>query len=107
MTAFLLFVVMAVATDTRAVGEAAAIAIGGTIAFAALVGGPVSGASLNPARSFGPAIAAGETTSLWIYLVAPFVGAAAGALAYAFVRGDGQLAGAAVETVPHSPVRDD
>ncbi len=71
LTAILLFVVMAVATDTRAVGEAAALAIGGTIAFASLVGGPISGASLNPARSLGPAIASGETTSLWIYLVAP------------------------------------
>jgi aquaporin NIP len=50
LTALLLFVIMAVATDTRAVGEAAALAIGGTIALASLVGGPVSGASLNPAR---------------------------------------------------------
>lgn len=88
MTCFLVFVVMAVATDTRAVGEAAAIAIGGTIAFAALVAGPVSGASLNPARSLGPALASGNTTSLWIYLTAPFVGAAAGALLYAYVRGE-------------------
>jgi MIP family channel proteins len=88
MTAFLLLVIMAVATDTRAVGEAAAIAIGGTIAFAALVAGPVSGASLNPARSLGPALASGDTTSLWIYLTAPFLGAAAGALVYAYVRGE-------------------
>jgi CHAD domain-containing protein len=50
----LLFVIMAVATDTRAVGEAAAIAIGGTIALASLAGGTVSGASLNPARTLGP-----------------------------------------------------
>ncbi len=88
LTAILLFVIMAVATDTRAVGEAAAIAIGGTIAFASLVGGPISGASLNPARSLGPAIASGETTSLWIYLLAPLVGGAVGALTYHLVRGD-------------------
>jgi aquaporin NIP len=55
LTALLMFVVIAVATDTRAVGTGAAIAIGGTIGLAALAGGPVSGASLNPARSFGPA----------------------------------------------------
>jgi aquaporin NIP len=50
MTAFLMFVILAVATDTRAVGEAAAIAIGGTIALDAMFGGPISGASMNPAR---------------------------------------------------------
>ena len=87
LTALLLFVVMAVATDTRAVGEAAAIAIGGTIALAVLVGGPVSGASLNPARSLGPALVAGELDMLWIYLTAPLLGAALGALAYQAVRG--------------------
>lgn len=87
LTAILLFVIMAVATDTRAVGEAAALAIGGTIALASLVGGPVSGASLNPARSLGPAIASTEAGSLWIYLTAPFIGAALGALGYQLVRG--------------------
>ena len=63
LTALLLFVIMAVATDTRAVGDAAALAIGGTIALASLVGGPVSGASLNPARSLGPAVVSGELES--------------------------------------------
>lgn len=88
LTCFLLVVIMAVATDTRAVGEAAAIAIGGTIALAALVAGPISGASLNPARSLGPALVSENTTSLWIYVSAPFLGAAMGALVYAYVRGD-------------------
>ena len=87
LTAILLFVVMAVATDTRAVGEAAAIAIGGTIALASLVGGPISGASLNPARSLGPAIASGVFDSLWVYLAAPLVGGAVGSLVYGLVRG--------------------
>ena len=86
LTAILLFVIMAVATDTRAVGEAAAIAIGGTIALASLVGGPISGASLNPARSLGPALASGSFDSLWLYLVAPLVGGMVGALAYEVVR---------------------
>ena len=87
LTAILLFVIMAVATDTRAVGEAAAIAIGGTIALASLVGGPISGASLNPARSLGPALASGSFDALWLYLVAPLVGGMVGALAYEAVRG--------------------
>ena len=88
LTFFLMLVIMAVATDTRAVGEAAAIAIGGTVALGALVGGPVSGASMNPARSLGPALAAGELDSLWIYLLAPLLGAALGALAYQLLRGE-------------------
>lgn len=93
---FLMFVIMAVATDTRAVGEAAAIAIGGTVALAALVGGPVSGASMNPARSIGPALVAGDLDSLWIYLTAPLAGAALGALVYQGIRGEPQaLEGAA------------
>jgi MIP family channel proteins len=85
---FLMLVIMAVATDTRAVGEAAALAVGGTVALGALVGGPVSGASMNPARSLGPALAAGELGSLWIYLLAPLFGAALGAVAYQFLRGE-------------------
>jgi MIP family channel proteins len=88
MTAFLMFVIMAVATDTRAVGEAAAIAIGGTIGLDAMFGGPISGASMNPMRSAGPAIVSGDLSSLWIYLVAPPLGAAVGALVYQFVRGE-------------------
>ena len=87
LTAFLMFVIMAVATDTRAVGEAAAIAVGGTVGLDAMFGGPISGASMNPARSAGPAILSGDLRALWIYLVAPAVGAMAGAVAYQFVRG--------------------
>lgn len=87
LTAFLMFVIMAVATDTRAVGAAAAIAIGGTVALDALFGGPLTGASMNPARSFGPALASGEWTAFWIYVAGPVIGAAAGAFAYQLVRG--------------------
>ena len=86
MTALLMFVIMAVATDTRAFGAAAAIAIGGTVALDALFGGGVTGASMNPARSFGPALVASEWTDFWIYLVAPVTGALAGALLYGLVR---------------------
>jgi aquaporin NIP len=87
LTAFLMFVILAVATDTRAIGEAAAIAVGGTIALDALVGGPISGASMNPMRSTGPALVSGNLHALWIYIVAPVVGASLGALAYQYVRG--------------------
>ena len=88
LTAFLMFVIMAVATDTRAVGAAAAIAIGGTVGLDALFGGPVTGASMNPARSFGPALAASEWSDFWIYVAGPVAGAALGAFAYQAVRGD-------------------
>jgi aquaporin NIP len=88
LTAFLMFVIIAVATDTRAVGAAAAIAIGGTVGLDALFGGPVTGASMNPARSFGPALAAGQWNDFWIYVAGPVAGAALGAFAYQAVRGD-------------------
>jgi aquaporin NIP len=87
LTAFLMFVIMAVATDTRAVGAGAAIAIGGTVGLDALFGGAITGASMNPARSIGPALVSGEMHDLWIYVVAPVAGAAIGALAYQLVRG--------------------
>ena len=70
MSAFLMFVILAVATDTRAVGEAAAIAIGGTIALDAMFGGPISGASMNPMRSLGPALVSGDLHALWLYILA-------------------------------------
>ena len=86
MTAALLMVIGSVATNPRAALGGAAIAIGGTIALASLVGGPISGASLNPARSFGPALVSGELGSLWIYLTAPVLGGLIGVLAYEGVR---------------------
>ena len=87
MTAVLMFVIIAVATDTRAVGAAAAIAIGGAVGLDALFGGPVTGASMNPARSFGPALAAGEWQDFWLYVIGPVAGAALGAFAYQLIRG--------------------
>jgi aquaporin NIP len=83
-----LFVIMAVATDTRAVGAAAAIAIGWTVGLDAISGGPITGASMNPARSFGPALAAGEWDDFWIYLAGPLLGDVLGAIAYQLVRGE-------------------
>jgi len=85
---FLMFVIMAVATDTLAVGEAAAIAIGGTVGLDAMFGGPISGASMNPARSFAPAVVSGDLHALWLYLLAPPVGAALAALTYQLIRSE-------------------
>ncbi len=86
ITFILMFVIISVATDTRAVGEAAAIAIGGSIGVLALMAGLVSGGSMNPARSLGPAIASGAYSGIWIYLVAPTVGATIGALVYQLLK---------------------
>jgi glycerol uptake facilitator-like aquaporin len=88
MSAFLMFVILAVATDTRAVGEAAAIAIGGTIALDAMFGGPITGASMNPIRSLAPALVSGDLHASWVYLTAPVLGASLGGLACQFVRGE-------------------
>ncbi len=88
LSAFLMFVALAVATDTRAVGEAAALAIGGTIALDAMFGGPISGASMNPMRSLGPALVSGDLHAIWLYITAPILGTSVGGLAYQFVRGE-------------------
>lgn len=86
LTFFLMFVIVSVATDHRAVGVMAGAAIGGTVALAAFVGGPVTGASMNPARSLAPAIAEGRLGDLWIYFVGPAIGAIAAALVYNAIR---------------------
>jgi len=88
LTALLMFVITSVATDARAVGQSAAIAVGAVVGLDVLLGGSVSGGSMNPARSFGPALVAGDLTNVWIYLIAPPLGAVIGALAYTLVRGD-------------------
>jgi aquaporin NIP len=93
LTFVLMFVIISVATDTKAAGQLAAIAIGGTVALDALWGGPISGASMNPARSFGPSLLAGEWSAHWIYWLGPIAGAILGALAYQAIR----------EAVPKSP----
>jgi aquaporin NIP len=98
LTAFLMFVIVAVATDTRAVGAAAALAIGGTVGLDALFGGPITGASMNPARSLGPALASGTWHDFWIYVAGPVLGAALGALAYQLVRGEPPRRAAPAET---------
>ncbi len=86
LTFILMFVIMAVATDSRAQGGQAALAVGATVGLNSIFGGPISGASMNPARSFGPALAAWNWGDHWIYWTAPFVGAALAAVAYNLLR---------------------
>jgi MIP family channel proteins len=86
LTFFLMFVIVAVATDTRAVGTMAGAAIGGTVMLAAWVGGPVTGASMNPARSLAPALFEGRLDVMWIYVVGPCLGAVLAAWLYEAIR---------------------
>jgi MIP family channel proteins len=88
MTFFLMLVITAVATDRRVPPTIPGLAIGGTVAFCALMGGPLCGASMNPARSLGPAlVAGGEALGVyWIYVLGPVVGAIAGAWLYELLR---------------------
>jgi aquaporin Z len=81
----LMFTIMGVATDDRAEGAMAGIAVGAVIAVEAIFAGPVSGASMNPARSFGPALAAGNFSRHWIYWLGPMLGTVLGARAYQLI----------------------
>nr|CAB3482129.1 unnamed protein product [Digitaria exilis] len=86
MTFVLLFIITALATDPHAVKELIAVAVGATIMMNALVSGPSTGASMNPARTIGPAIATGRYTQIWIYMVATPLGAIAGTGAYVAIK---------------------
>lgn len=86
LTFFLAFVVFAVATDERAEGALAAIAVGGYVGFAATGWGPVANASMNPARSFGPAVASNTWDSHWVYWAGPVAGALLAAALYELLR---------------------
>jgi aquaporin Z len=75
LTAGLVSVILGAASGGQNVGPLAAIAAGGYIVLAGLWGGPVSGASMNPARSFAPALLGGDLNLFWIYLLGPAIGA--------------------------------
>lgn len=88
MTAMLMFAIMGVATDDRAEGAMAGIAIGAVIALEAVFGGPISGASMNPARSFAPALMSGNFSHHWLYWFGPIIGAVVGVQAYRMIKTD-------------------
>lgn len=90
LTAMLMFVIMNVATGSRERGLMAGITIGGFIALEAMFAGPICGASMNPARSLSPAIVSGSLQHLWVYLVAPLLGAQLGLLCFLPIRRDGR-----------------
>jgi aquaporin NIP len=85
LTFILMFVITAVATDTRAVGSAAGISIGGTVCLCALFAGPITGASMNPARTLGPALASGQWEFFLAYLIGPILGAVLAGYTYNFL----------------------
>jgi len=86
LTALLMFVILGVSTGAREKGITAGIVVGSVIALEAMFAGPICGASMNPARSLGPAIVSGQLGSLWIYLAAPVLGAALGVIGCRCVR---------------------
>jgi len=83
----LMFVILNVSTGAKEKGVTAALAIGGVVAFAAIFAGPISGASMNPARSIGPAIF-GDSSYLWIYIAATILGAVLSVFACKLIQTD-------------------
>ncbi|MBA3608799.1 MAG: aquaporin [Chthoniobacterales bacterium] len=88
LTCILMFVILSVSTGAKERGITAGIAVGGVIALEALFAGPICGASMNPARSLGPAVVSGHWGALWIYLLAPVGGAFLGVIICRAVRDD-------------------
>jgi aquaporin Z len=86
LTLFLMFVILSVSTGAKEKGLLAGVAIGAVIGLEALFAGPISGASMNPARSLAPALVSGQLQDLWIYLTAPLLGAAVAVLCCRCVR---------------------
>ena len=83
LTFLLVWVVFATALDPEgAFGKIAGLAIGFTITMDIMMGGPFTGAAMNPARSFGPAIVSGELTGMWVYILGPIIGGTIAALVY-------------------------
>ncbi|KAG6391621.1 hypothetical protein SASPL_149378 [Salvia splendens] len=82
----LMFVISGVATDNRAIGEMAGIAIGMTLLIGVLIAGPISGGSMNPARTIGPALILHKYTDLWVYIIGPILGTVLGGFVYNLIR---------------------
>lgn len=88
LTALLMFVILNVSTGAKEKGITAGIVVGSVIGLEAMFAGPICGASMNPARSLGPALVSGHLATLWVYLLAPTTGAVAGVFAFRTVRED-------------------
>lgn len=86
MTYFLMTVIINVSQGSKEAGVLAGLAIGSTVLVNALFGGPISGASMNPARSLAPAVVTGNLSALWIYIVAPILGSTAASLTWLGMR---------------------
>ncbi|KAL8105419.1 hypothetical protein AgCh_029285 [Apium graveolens] len=86
ITFFLMFVISGVATDNRAIGELAGLAIGAIVLLNVIIAGPITGASMNPARSLGPVLVTSRYDGIWIYLLGPIAGAISGAWIYNIMR---------------------
>jgi len=84
----LMLVIINVATGSKEQGMFAGLAIGSTVLLEAMFAGPICGASMNPIRSISPAIVSGHTEHLWLYIVAPIVGAALAILIWNFIKTD-------------------
>jgi aquaporin NIP len=89
LSALLMFVILGVSTGAREKGITAGIVVGSVIGLEAMFAGPICGASMNPARSLAPAIVSLHLQSLWVYLLAPVIGALVGVLACRCVREPG------------------
>lgn len=89
LTAALVSVILGTASTAQNVGTIGALAVGGYIALAGLWAAPVSGTSMNPARSFGPALVSGDWTAYWVYLAGPLIGAGIAVGCAVILRGSG------------------
>ena len=90
LTLMLMVVILSVSTGSKEKGILAGVAVGAVIALEAMFAGPVSGASMNPARSLAPAVVAGRLDHLWLYLTAPVVGALAGVVVCSAIHAPGE-----------------
>lgn len=97
LTFILMFVIMVVATDVSTHKTVGGLVIGVTVAMDALFGGPISGASMNPARSFGPALVGDNLQFQWIYWVAPILGAIAATFVFEYIK-DGEKSQRCIST---------